>query len=201
MIEVEKKFQFTPEQIERLIDGAEFLGEKKIVDAYYDNSVYSLSSNDMWLRCRDGRFELKIPMHQGESKLIDQYEEIEDEELIRGIFAIPKFKSFVEDLADLGHTPFCEFVSTRKKYRKGKFIIDLDFVEYADFNYSIGEIELMVNGKDEINLAVAEIEKFATEHGLMIGPVRGKVIEYVKKKRPEHYQILLEAGVLRGEEY
>jgi thiamine-triphosphatase len=201
MIEVEKKIQFTPEQIERLIDGAEFLGEKEIADAYYDNSSYSLSSNDMWLRCRDGNFELKLPMHQGESKLIDQYEEIENEDLIREIFAIPKLKSFVEDLSDLGHTPFCEFVTTRKKYRKGKFIIDLDFVQYSDFDYNIGEIELMVENKNEINSAIVEIEKFAGEHGLLIGPVRGKVIEYLKRKRPDHYQMLFEAGVLQGEEY
>ncbi len=201
MIVVEKKFQFTLEQIERLIDGSEFLGEHKITDAYYDNSIYSLSSNDMWLRCRDGRFELKLPMHQGESKLIDQYEEIENEDLIREIFAIPKIKSFTEDLADLGHAPFCEFVSIRKKYRKGKFIIDLDFVQYLDFSYSIGEIELMVENKDDISFAINEIEKFAAEHGLSIGPVRGKVIEYIKRKRPDHYRVLFNAGVLQGEEY
>ena len=61
MIEVEKKFILTTEQEKSLIEGADFLGEKKFTDIYYDDEDFSLTKKDLWLRNREGRFELKIP--------------------------------------------------------------------------------------------------------------------------------------------
>ena len=58
MIEVEKKFQITNAQRDRLLEGAEFVYKKDIRDTYFDRGV-ELCTKDLWLRERDGRFELK----------------------------------------------------------------------------------------------------------------------------------------------
>jgi len=49
----------------------------------------------------------------------------------------------------------------------------------------------MLNKKSEIKNAVNQIINFALEHNLKITPVRGKIIEYLKRKRPKHYKALV----------
>lgn len=200
MFEVEQKFKLSDLDIVRLTDGAEFLGEKKFTDVYYDTEKFTLTSQDIWLRSRGENFELKLPMYKvGEGELTNQYQEIESEEKIREIFAIPIIKSFIEDIEALGYFPCCTCTTTRKKYKKGKFVIDLDLVEAQDFNYAIGEIELMVEEKSQMADAIAEIVEFAKEHEIKIEYVRGKVLEYLKRKKPEHFQALVDAGVIKKE--
>lgn len=200
MIEVEKKFILSAAQKKQLLQGADFLGEKNFTDEYFDNEKFSLSTGDIWLRARNGEFELKLPMHQTEKKLIDQYQEIEGEKTIREIFAIPKLKSFREDIAQFGYQVFCTCSTKRMKYKKNGFAIDLDEVFYDDFGYTLCEIELMVEKKEEVAQAALQIEKFAKEQGLEIVPVRGKIVEFLKRKKPQHYQALWEAGILKGDE-
>ena len=83
--------------------------------------------------------------------------------------------------------------TTRRKYKDGQFVIDLDEI---DFGYNIGEIELLVNDKSAMEEAVAQILDFANKKGLVIAPVRGKVIEYIKRNNINHYRALEEAGIL-----
>lgn len=195
MIEVEKKFKLTPEDIERLTDGAEFINEKTFTDIYFDTADYSLTTKDYWLRCRDGKYELKIPLNDGkmsQDRDLDQYKELETEEEIRKVLDIKENKSFEEDLKDNGYIPFCTITTTRKKYKKNKFIIDLDTL---DFGYSIGEIELMVEDESKIEEAHDEIMNFAKENNLEIAPVRGKVLEYLHRNSPSHYEALHALGM------
>ena len=199
MFEVEQKFILSEEDIERLVDGAEFLGEKTFTDTYFDTAEFALTKNDMWLRKRGEEFELKIPMREVTESRTNQYQEIEGEDKIREVFSIAPFKSFVEDIAALGHDAFCVCTTTRKKYQKEGFVIDLDLVEYGDFSYALGEIELLVEQKAQMAEAVGMIEKFAEKNGLKNLPVRGKVIEYLKRKKPEHYRALVAVGVVIDE--
>ena len=85
----------------------------------------------------------------------------------------------------------------RKKYKRGPFIIDLDIVDFQDFIYNIGEIELLINDKSDIENAIEKIMLFAKEKNLTIAPVRGKVVEYLKRIKPDHYQALVYAGVVK----
>ena len=62
MIEIEKKFILTPEQEQALIKGADFIEEKEFTDIYYDDKILSLTTKDIWLRERAGKFELKVPL-------------------------------------------------------------------------------------------------------------------------------------------
>ena len=197
MIEVEKKFILNEQNKERLTKDAQFLNERVFTDIYYDTEFFSLTSKDKWLRSREGRFELKLPLHEGVDRLADQYDELEDESKIRKALNLPSNGKFADDLAKAGYSPFCTCKTTRRKYKKEQFIIDLDIVDFQDFSYNIGEIELMVNDKSEIENAIEKIMTFAKSQNLTIAPVRGKVIVYLKRSRQNHYQALVRVGVVK----
>ncbi|RJQ29883.1 CYTH domain-containing protein [Candidatus Parcubacteria bacterium] len=193
MIEVEKKFLLTDAEKERLLEGAEFLGEKTFEDVYYDTKDYDLSSRDKWLRSRDGVFHLKISARNAVKRQISEYHELETEEDIRKELGVQKKKSLKEDIELNGFVPFARFITTRKKYKRGDFAIDLDA---ADFGYQVGEIELLVPDETGRDAAVEKIFAFARSIGLPIVPVSGKVIEYIRRKNPKHYEALIASGTL-----
>lgn len=198
MIEVEKKFILSENDIARLVDGAEFLSDHVFTDIYYDTEELALGKNDMWLRNRNGNFDLKIPKHIGDGTMSQQYQEIEGEEKIRQVFDLFKKGDFLQDISEYGYVELCNLKTTRKKYKKENFIIDLDIVEAEDFNYTIGEIELMVEKETEMSSAIKAIEEFADGKGLENKSVNGKVREYLKRKKPEKYQALVDAGVMKS---
>lgn len=193
MLEIEKKFLLTEEEIERIVEGAEFISEKTFTDSYYDTKNYDLTLRDRWLRKRAGRFELKVPVHENQGRrLFDQYRELESEEDIREELVIPRFKTFAEDLAILGYEPFATFTTTRRKYIKDGIGIDLDI---AEFGHRVGETEILVAEESQRDDAIARLEEFARAHRLEIRHVRGKLIEYIFQFRPDHYRLLVNAGV------
>lgn len=196
MIEVEKKFLLDEKDKERIVSDAIFLNERVFTDIYYDDNNFSLSSKDKWLRSREKNYELKVPAFFDKTRLVDQYDEIKDIAGIKSNLGFSKDTPISEDLSNNGFSAFCICKTTRRKFRKGAFIIDLDTVDFQDFTYSIGEIELMVANQPEIEKAVEEIFKFAAELNLKITPVRGKVIEYLRRAKPDHYLALKKAGVI-----
>ncbi|MCL5411645.1 MAG: CYTH domain-containing protein [Patescibacteria group bacterium] len=196
MIEVEKKLLLTETETEKLIQGASFLGEKTFTDAYYDNENYDLTRNDLWLRTRDGRFELKVPLNEGKSaheRILDRYREFETDEEIRKELGITGRQTLEQDLRAQGYFPFSTIMTNRKKYKQGNFGIDLDVM---DFGYKVVEIELMVEDDSQMEKAAEEIMDFAKENGFEIPSVGGKVVEFLSRYSPKHYQVLVESGVV-----
>lgn len=201
MIEVEKQFVVGEVARERLISGAKFVGEVKNYDIYWDTADYLLTTNDTWLRQRNGRFELKVGIneehaqHEGETLC---YEEVEDEGAIREQLGLTKKKSFKADLAEAGYAPYGSWVVTRTKYKKGDFTVDFDSV---DFGYEVVEIELLVAEGSDLTIASQRIVSFAHDHGLPMKPVRGKNSTYLLRNNKRHFDALVAAGVLpAGEE-
>ena len=197
MIEVEKKFILSEQDKKRLTKDAEFLSERVFTDIYYDTEKWLLTSQDKWLRFREGVFELKLSLHNGVERLTDQYDELADEQRIRQVIDLPPNKNLADDLIKAGYFPFCTCKTTRRKYKKEPFIICLDIVDFQDFTYNIGEIELMVNDKSEIEGAIEKIMDFAKSQNITIAPVRGKIVEYLKRARPNHYQTLVKKKVVK----
>ena len=196
MIEVEKKFILTSDQEKALTEGAEFLGEKKFTDSYYDDAEYSLTKQDIWFRNRDGKFELKLPMNVSiEERVSDQYKEVEDEKEIKEYFKFDASKSIMNLLEERGYKPFCVMTTTRRKYQKEGFGIDLDII---DFGYTVAEIEYMAKEKEDLREVTNKIIEFAKEHNIITNSVvRGKGAEYLRRYNPKHFQALIEAGVLK----
>ena len=200
MIEIEKKFILTDAQRKKMLENAEFLGEKTFTDVYYDTPEYTLTKNDIWLRTRNGKFELKLPLQKNGYGLTNQYHEIEGEEKIRQIFGIVPRGSFLEDIQSFGYASFGKFKTTRREYKKEKFTIDLDEVDYGDFKYSVAEIELLIENEKEIKKANNEILAFADLMGLSSPAggknLRGKMSKYLFRHKPKHYKALVDAGVV-----
>lgn len=195
MIEVEKKFSLTPEQEKTLIYGAEFLGEKVNIDLGYDDEDFSLTTKDIWLRKRNGKFELKIPMNAVlESRVSDQYEEIEGENAILKYFG-SRSTSLEDFLVEKKYQPLFTIVTTRRMYKKGGFNVDLD---QMDFGYNVAEIERMVEKKEDISKATDEIIQFAKDHGINTTQnIYGKAIEYFRRNSPKHFQALVKAKIVK----
>ncbi|HOI60098.1 MAG TPA: CYTH domain-containing protein [Candidatus Pacearchaeota archaeon] len=197
MIEIEKKFILSEKEKDQILKDAQFLGEKIFTDIYYDKKDYSLTLKDYWLRFRDGRVELKVPVKKENNTFINQYEEIIDEDKIRQKIGIKKVEDLISDLNLNNYIPFCECKTTRTKYKKDIFSIDLDFVDFNDFSYNIAEVEITVENETSIDDAIEKINIFAKENNLKLKSVKGKVIEYINRKTPHLYNKLLKKGIVK----
>ena len=191
MIEVEKKFILENKDLKRLISEAEFISTNEFTDVYYDDQDYSLTKNDIWLRSRSDRFELKFPvLSEAAHSFINLYDEIYNEPEMCTKLKIEFRKSLEHSLKSSGYNPFCSIITTRTKYKKDNFIIDIDRV---DFGYQLAEIELQVSSEKEVEEASNKIINFAKSYGLKIKPIRGKVIEYIRRNNPNHFEALKSA--------
>jgi len=179
MIEVEKKFKPTTEQLEKLLEEAKFLGEKNNHDIYYDYSDFHLMKDKIFLRNRNGRFELKIGGSSG------VYEEIENENEIKKYFKFYDANESLQNFVASELIVVTDYVVHRKKYTKEGFVVDVDS---CDFGYDMCEIELMVETQEEVPEAEDKILEFAFRYGLESkkGIAKGKM--YLKKYKPEVYQ-------------
>lgn len=201
MYEVEKNFNLTPEERVRLLEGAESLGEKTITDVYFDTPTFDLTKRDIWLRKRDGRFEVKIPAEppeHGRRRKTDRYLEVEDEKGIRMKLALSEDDSMEASVERAGYLPFCVCTTRRASYRKDGFNIVIDHVAYSDvdWSYDTSEIELMVSTEGEMADAAGRVLAFAKRHGLKAADAPGKVIEYLRRNRPEQYRALVASGTI-----
>jgi len=202
MIEIEKKFLLTEEQQNKLLDGAKELGRKVVEDTYFDTDQYKLTLGDYWLRKRDGAYELKAPLKSGSGsyEATNRYNEITDaKEILRelGLNGEPDFETA---LARAGIKRFMTCFSDRSSYDRSGFHVDIDSVTYADtdFEYALAEIELLVETEAEADEADRRIMELAKELGLATEQViMGKVAAFLNEKRPDHYRVLFEAGVLK----
>ncbi len=195
MIEIEKKFILTEEQEKKLTEGADFLGEKSFTDTYFDKSDYSLTTKDLWLRLRDGKFELKVPMNMNiEERVSDQYRELETDKEIAEHLGLQIEQSLSESLKENGYNSFITIMTTRKKYKKDGYGLDLDIV---DFGYNIAEIEYMTEDESKIKEVTQNIIEYARKYGLSEGVVRGKVAEYLRRNNPQHFQALIDSKVIK----
>lgn len=187
MFEVEKKFILKEGDEESLIKGAKPLGEYAFSDTYYDKGSYPLAKKNIWLRSRDGRWELKIGENEGgcgKKDSVDHYEKIETEGGIRKVLGVEHYASLADDLEREGYKPVATFTTKRRSYKSGKFNIDID---EASFGYNVVEIERVIEDRQNADKAAEEIAEFAKKRGLEGGRVHGKVMEYIKQHDPQSY--------------
>lgn len=178
MIEVEKKFQPTKEQLDSVLEGAEFLGEKVLHDVYYDYPDYRMFKKGTRLRNRNGDWELKVGSGGGVA------EELEQEEEIKIFFNI---QIPLMDFINANMKPFIDYTTKRKKYKKGEFEICVDEL---DFGLSVVEIELMVASEGDVANAEEKILEFGRALGLAEASAVVKRHAYFQARRPELYQEL-----------
>jgi len=196
MIEVEKKFVLSPEAETKIAQLATLKSEKVITDAYYDTADAQLGLKDIWLRLRDEQFELKVPLRpDGDKSGVVYYRELLDDVSIREELDLPHTDSLEADLKTAGFVIQAKFTTTRRHYQYEDFTIDLDIL---DFGYTIGEIELLLEGDEDMAAAEAKIEAFAKEHKLQGLPQTGsKFAEYLRRKNKPYYALLVKGGRIK----
>ena len=182
MIEVEKKFQPTEEQRARLIDGAVFVGDKKIVDIYYDTSDYEFAKKSMWLRNRDNVWELKVyfKVEGGDS---ESAYEIEKEKEILEKLGYTEFNS-VNEFANQKLNILGQIIIERKKYTKEGFNLDFDEI---DFGLKKVYIEFMVDSESKVKETNEKIINFAKQFDMSSVDLPIKPAEYLRVVRPDIY--------------
>jgi predicted adenylyl cyclase CyaB len=191
MIEVEKKFALKEGDIDKLIDGAKYLGKVVNHDIYYDTADNQLSFNNIWLRQRNNKFELKVPVSGLNKKNkygVTRYHELHTDKSITHELKIKKGDSLEQSLHQAGFKPFASYVTNRQKYKKSNFNI---FIDNTDFGFQVAEIELLVDTQEDIESAAQKIVKFAKDVDLKIDYVSGKITHYLKKFKPDLYRKLL----------
>lgn len=194
MFEIEHNFRYEEEKIKELLKDADFVGKKVFTDIYYDNNSFDLTGKNIWLRQREGSFELKLPL---EGVATDKFEEIEDEQRIKEHFKFDNRLDLKEQLLESGYAPFCVCVTTRNKYKKDDFNIDIDDAAFDDeFIWRGMEIELMIDNPSKAEEASKKILRFGEKYGLSQID-EGKVSEYLKQKKPSHFKSLVDQGIFR----
>lgn len=195
IVEIEQKFVPGPEQLTALLDGATKVADFTMHDIYYDTVDYRLTTKDIWLRNRGGAWECKLPAGemQGRSTTTRQYRELTTEAEIQEYLQLPQDGGDLQiALERAGFRPIAEYRTQRTKYQKDGLTIDVD---RTDFGFDVVEIELEVDSA-QANDAMAQIAAFAARYELEAVPVRGKMIEYLYRYEPHHYQALVEAGLV-----
>lgn len=219
--EIERKFECNETNLSLIKEFAFDMKKIKMVDMYYDDPDYSLSRMDYWLRKRNDDFELKWPQTKGSNSEIDSYYESTDHHKIMTTIegrvyknsSITDTNSITQWLSSRKLEIFGRFITHRTRYclqfDKYNVFVDIDDVLYEpnrddDTNsqskqYTIGEIELHDDG---LNDQLKETEKADIMTGIMAKlritpkPVRGKVLEFLKRFRPNHYNSLKTSGQL-----
>jgi adenylate cyclase class IV len=195
MIEVEKKVALKEEDLKTIEKLGTFLGSRILTDTYFDTSDFRYTTNDIWLRERECKFELKVGI-KGACGGIERYEEILDEDEIIQKLGLEKDKDISRALAKEKIFPYATFQTVRRKYQIEKFVLDLDLAYFDDFIYRIAEIELMVSSESKIPWAENSINAFIEQIGFDKNkPVKAKLMEYLSQKNPTHYQALIASGI------
>jgi len=178
IIEVEQRFHTTKKEMDRLLKGANFLGEKINQDVYYDFPDYQFAKTRIKLRMRNGSCELKISLGSGASM------EIIDEEEIKKYL---KTDLTLKDFIDKNLKVFMEYDTTRKEYQKGGFTIAVDKCKFGKFVYDLVEVEQITENKDKIKEIKNQINIFAMKNGLDFTEVDSKKDAFLKSEKPEVY--------------
>lgn len=179
MIEVEKKFQPTDEQLAKMLEGAEFVSDKEHTDIYYDMPDFRFFKRQIKLRKRNDYFELKIELPNGGGE-----DETEDEKLILEKMGFDG-SADLQTVVDEKLIPFMQIKTKRKKYKKEGFTLDID---ETDFGYNMVEIELLVEKGEDVVEAKEKIMNFANSYGFQYTKLLGKGKKYLIENKPEIYK-------------
>ncbi len=204
-MEVEARFLLTPTSQVRLLEGAKLIEETKFTVEFLDTPQWTLAYSNHWLKRKNGKYELKIPLKNREldktPHLATIFHEEKDKHKILGELDLPDEEDFEAALTKAKIRPFASIETTRTSYQKGAFRLDLDQAQFplirtgVIFHYAVAEIELDVP-EDAAMQAKEDIITFAEQHQLEVSDTRGKMMEYVFQNYPTVYQEFVRRGLI-----
>ena len=122
----------------------------------------TFDNNDADFDLRGDQFELKNPAGLGGDNTdgMTEYEEVEgEEEVMREVAKFTKVD--LDAMVEL-----VKVVAVRESWSLGKFSIVIDKIK--DDNWSVGEVELLVGNKDEVEMAKKKVQDMASKLGFTI---------------------------------
>lgn len=195
-IEVEKKVSLQPHDVKKIAQTAKLIREIQIQDRYFDTRDYRYTSQNIWLRQRNGIFELKVGI-KGQAASMDLYEEITDEKSILKYLEMDISENLESALSQKALLCFCSFAILRRSYQLGEFQIDIDEANFGDLCYQVAEIEIIVPDLDQVQDAEQKLAQFISDMSFDTSiPVTGKLTYYLYCRSPEHYQVLVRNNVI-----
>lgn len=205
-IEVERKFQ-PPTDLAELdgcveAQGGRKLGEKRFTDTYYDTSKCALTRRDVWLRLREGAWEVKLPLEGdakrsgGERTVFREVEGAEAVNVALRDLLTASGATLDETLRVAELRPFAEFSTTRSQWQVGKASLDADV---ASFGHAVMEIEVLCADASEVAAAEEEIARVAALVGAkpLEKSLGGKLETYIRRHAPDVLEALVEEGILK----
>ena len=152
-------------------------------DEYFDTQSLDLTTDDVWLRRRDGAWELKVP--HGDQRRASGGETTAFRELVDvGEIAAALAEREVEFPG--GVAPFAAFSTKRETFALGGVRVDVDAASYG---HAVLELEVMTDGSAAaVAAARAAIAAAARDLGCAPLPADagGKLETYLKRYCPAH---------------
>lgn len=193
MIEVERKFRISTDIKSRLEQLSPTRHVTRFEDSYW---CEDLALNDMWLRQRNGAWELKFPVSRGRTKCLGArvYRETVGpmvwEELSRLNGRSDQFVPYA--------TLYTERTSLKCLWESREVEVVLDMCTTEDgFRYSVGELEILVELDAEVDDAATTLDHLAKSLNLVgQSDADGKLIAYLKAKKKNLYNALALKGVI-----
>jgi len=167
-LEVEQKF-CVPDNYRTVLEsaGAKKVGEKILSDLYLDTKDLVLLRQLVWLRKRGSQFELKIPIG-GDITSGMSHKEVEGKDEVGR--EVAKFTTVDLDAM----VELVKVVSVRESWSFGEFSIVID--RLTDDDWTVGEVELVVENKDEVEMAKKKVQDIASKLGFTVQ--RGGKVEH-----------------------
>jgi CYTH domain len=212
--EVERKFTISPSSRTTLLSAAARAAAPihvaTFVDEYFDDTYLALTLRDLWLRKRQGEWQLKhpLPSRRPASSLGKTvYGELEG---AFGVWAALETHGVVRD----GLSCFANLSTTRTSFQmdfRGATIeVALDECSSSaqhreigahagPFEYRVGEVEIIEECLDKVQQAEGIVDEFCDVHGLAPScdeAPAGKLVAYLKAHRPDHYRQLVQAQII-----
>ena len=149
--EIEKKYQLLDTDLQIIRKNFDFVSKKQVEDVYWDTPDFYLCKNNIWLRQRNWRWELKYPCwkHLADTSC---YEEYYDD------YALDKLKEMIWDKELV---KLAEVRTNREKYKTSwdwyDFVLDID-----DFWFwKLIEIEISWEGNlEDLEKKIEEFRKY-----------------------------------------
>lgn len=192
-IEVERKFLLTPETTQTILALQSSFESVLFRDEYFDED---LALKDTWLRKRNDGWELKLPVTSDGLETDKRRKATVYRELMG-----PDVWSELAHLSDHRDQLSCYAALTTKRiqltvpWKQYSVNVTIDDCTSDDgFQCNIGELEVMVAEANEVNAASQVLDDLAGHLEVHhIEDKEGKLIKYIRQKRPEMFKKLVDA--------
>lgn len=195
-IEVESRFRVTPEAQKTILLHAGPCKQIQFTDRYF---CEQLALSDKWLRMRDHAWQIKVPVKVDSSSRKGSvvYEELVGAAALEHVSKCGFETKGMDVYACITTVRTIWDMNIPVPWGSYAMQVTADECHSEDgFQYNIGEIEVLVQDKDEVGGASKAIEHARRELGLeQVDESGGKLIRYLSEKKPALYEKLRSKGL------